>query len=79
MQNPFQMFSQAMRNPSGFMQQQMLQRMQSQNPQKFQNIMDMVSGKNESQLEEFARNLAKEQGVNIDDTVNSVKSMFGIR
>ena len=53
--------------------------MQAQNPQKFQNIMDMVSGKNESQLEEFARNLAKEQGVNIDDTVNSVKSMFGIR
>lgn len=79
MTNPFQMLSQFRQNPSNFLQQQMLQRMEKQNPQRFQKVMDMVGGKNESQMEQFARNLAEERGVNIDETVSSVKALFGMK
>ena len=40
--------------------------------------MGMVGGKDEKSMEQFARNLAKERGVNIDETLSTVKQMFGI-
>lgn len=79
MQNPFQMLAQFQRNPMGAIQQQMLQKMESQNPQLFQKVMGMVGGKSESEMEQFARNLAKERGVNIDETISSVKSLLGMK
>ena len=57
----------------------MLQRMESQNPQLYQKVMGMVGGKDEKSMEQFARNLAKERGVNIDEMLSSVRGLFGIK
>lgn len=79
MQNPFQMLTQIQKNPMAAIQQQMLNRMQSQNPQLFQKVMGMVGDKNSSQMEQFARNLAKEQGKDINEAVNFAKNLLGMR
>ena len=76
--NPFQTMQnvkQMMSNPIGAMQQQMLSRMQRQNPQRFNQIKQMVEGKNDSQLKEMAQNIAKERGVDLDQFA----SQFNIR
>lgn len=41
----------------------------------FGNAMNMVQGKNPAQLEQIARNLAKERGVNIDDMLRQINQM----
>lgn len=41
--------------------------------------MGMVGGKDEKSMEQFARNLAKERGVNIDEMLSSVRGLFGIK
>lgn len=41
----------------------------------FGNAMSMVQGKNPAQLEQIARNLAKERGVNIDDMLRQINQM----
>lgn len=41
----------------------------------FGNAMSMVQGKNPAQLEQIARNLAKERGVNIDDMLRQMNQM----
>lgn len=41
----------------------------------FGNAMNMVQGKNPAQLEQIARNLAKERGINIDDMLRQMNQM----
>lgn len=54
---------------------QMLQRMQRQNPQRFNEVRSMLNGKNDVQLREMAENIASERGVNL----NEFASQFGIK
>ena len=72
--NPFQMLS----NPMGALQQQLQNRMSQmmkQNPQAYQKMQEMVSGKSEGDLRQTAMNLAKERGIDI----NQFASQFGIK
>ena len=48
------------------MQQQMLARMQRQDPQKFNQIKMMIDGKSEAQLREIAQNIASERGIDLN-------------
>lgn len=76
--NPFQKIGQMqrfMQNPMSAVQNQMLQKMQRQNPQMFQNVQQMISGKSEAQLKTMAENIAKDRGLNL----NEVAGQFGIR
>lgn len=41
----------------------------------FQQVQQMVSGKNEEQLKEMAQNIAKERGIDL----NQFASQFGIK
>ena len=66
MVNPMQMM-QFMQNPTSAMQQQILQRFKAQDPQKYQNIMAMVNGKDEAGIRQIVENVAKEKGVNLSD------------
>ena len=69
--NPFQM----MKNPIQAIQNQMLARMQSQNPQLFQKVQEMMKGKNDVELREMANNIANERGINLSEFA----SQFGIK
>ena len=74
--NPFQMMS-AMRNPNQFLTQQLQNRMNQmmkQNPQAFQKMQEMTSGKSEGDMKQTAMNLAKEQGIDL----KQFASTFGI-
>ena len=65
--NPFQMMS-AMQNPNQFITQQLQNRMQSmmkQNPQAFQKMQEMTSGKNENDMKQTCMNLARERGIDL--------------
>ena len=74
MVNPFQAM-QVVQNPSQALIGQMLGRFRQQDPQRFQMIQQMVSGKNDGQLREMAMNLAKEKGVDL----NQFAGQFGIK
>ena len=74
--NPFQAM-QAFRNPSQFLGQQLqtrMNQMMQQNPQAFQKMQEMTSGKSEAEMKQTAMNLAKQQGVDL----KSFASNFGI-
>ena len=74
--NPFQMMS-AMQNPNQFIMQQLQNRMQTmmkQNPQAFQKMQEMTSGKSEGDMKQTAMNLAKEKGIDL----KQFASNFGI-
>ena len=74
--NPFQAI-QALGNPSRFMNQQLQSRMNEmmkQNPQAYQKMQEMTSGKSETDLRQTALNLAKERGVDLQ----SFARQFGI-
>ena len=49
--------------------------MQAQNPQRFQEAMGRLNGKNDSQMKEMAENLAKENGIDL----KQFASQFGIK
>lgn len=61
--NPMSMIMQMMRGGNPM---QMLQQMAQNNPQAAQ-AMNMIQGKNPQQIQQIARNMAKERGVNIED------------
>lgn len=42
------------------------------------NVIGMAQNNDVKGLEEFARNLAKEKGVNVDDYYNKALNMFGM-
>ena len=74
--NPFQMMS-AMQNPNQFITQQLQNRMNQmmkQNPQAFQKMQEMTSGKTEGDMKQTAMNLAKEKGIDL----KQFASTFGI-
>lgn len=76
--NPFQMVGQLqnmMKNPLGMLQKQMLQKLQNQNPQQFNQIQKMLEGKNDEQLRNMAENIANERGINLSEFANQ----FGIK
>ena len=72
--NPFQALK-FMQNPLGAMQQQMLEKMQKSNPQKFKQVKDMLNGKSPEQQKEMFMNIARERGID----VNQFASQFGIK
>lgn len=72
---------------------QFMQIMQSKNPQQalmnvlnqqsrnnpiLKNVFDMVQNGDSKGIEEMARNLAKEKGVNADEAVQQIRKQFGI-
>ena len=65
--NPFQMMS-ALQNPNQFLTQQLQNRMNhmmKSNPQAFQKMQEMTSGKSEGDMKQTAMNLAKEKGIDL--------------
>lgn len=73
--NPMQMM-QMMRNPQQFIQQIMNNSQVMQNPMA-RNAMEMVKKGDSKGIEEMARNLCKEKGVNPDDVMKQLQSQFG--
>ena len=73
--NPFQMLG-AMKNPQEFMQQMMNNSQVMRNPMA-KNAMEMAQNGNMQGIEQMARNLCKEKGLNADDVFNQIKSRFG--
>lgn len=72
--NPFQAM-QVMKNPMGAMQQQLLQKMQRQNPQLYRQVQEMVQGKSDAELRVMAQNIAQERGIDL----NQFASQFGMK
>ena len=63
-------------NPQQFMQQMMGNNQIMSNPI-MKNTLGMVQSGNMKGVEELARNLCKEKGLNADDVFNQIKSRFG--
>lgn len=76
MNNIFQMM-QAVKNPQQFMQQIMNNSEVMQNPIA-QNTINMLQKGDKKGLEELARNMCKEKGINADDALKQIKSQFGM-
>lgn len=77
MNNPFQLF-QAMRNLQQFL-QQMAGNSQAMSNPILKNAMDMANKGDTKGVEQLARNLCKEKGINVDDAVRQIKSQLGIK
>ena len=64
-------------NPQAFIQQIMNNPMAMKNPM-VQNVIGMMQKNDTKRLEEMARNLYKEKGLDIDETMQKIKSQFGM-
>lgn len=64
-------------NPQAFIQQIMNNPMAMKNPM-VQNVIGMMQKNDTKGLEEMARNLYKEKGLDIDETMQKIKSQFGM-
>ena len=73
--NPMQML-QGMRNPQQFLQQMMGNSSVMKNPIA-RNAMQMAQKGDSKGIEQMARNLCKEKGIDADDVFNQIKSIFG--
>ena len=73
--NPMQML-QGMRNPQQFLQQMMGNNSVMKNPMA-RNAMQMAQNGDSKGIEQMARNLCKEKGIDADDVFNQIKSIFG--
>jgi hypothetical protein len=69
MNNPIMMLVQAMNNGGNPL--ALLQQMASQNPQAFQ-ALQMMQGKNPQQLEQMARGMAQERGIDINQMIRQL-------
>lgn len=74
MNNPF-MLAKAFRNPQEFMQQAMNNNQLLQNPMG-KNAIEMIRKNDSKGLEEMGRNLLKERGIDPDEALKQVQSMF---
>ena len=74
--NPLQM-SGAMKNPQQFLQQIMGNNQMMQNPI-IKNTVQMAQSGDAKGIEQLARNLCKEKGINADDMFNQMKNNFGM-
>lgn len=43
-----------------------------------QNVINMMQNGDEKGIEQYARNLCKERGIQVDEMVNMIKSQFGM-
>ena len=68
---------QAVKNPQQFLQNAMQNTQLMQNPI-FKNTVDMMQKGDNKGLEEMARNLCAEKGINPDDALKQIKSNFGM-
>ena len=64
-------------NPQAIIQQIMNNPMAMKNPM-VQNVIGMMQKNDTKGLEEMARNLYKEKGLDIDETMQKIKSQFGM-
>ena len=64
-------------NPQAFIQHIMNNPMAMKNPM-VQNVIGMMQKNDTKGLEEMARNLYKEKGLDIDETMQKIKSQFGM-
>lgn len=76
MNNHFQILG-AIRNPEQFIQQAMNNSQIMQNPI-FKNTVDMMKRGDNKGLEEMARNLCAEKGINPEDAIKQIKTQFGM-
>ena len=74
--NPLQMIG-AMKNPQAFIQQMMNNSQIMQNPM-IKNTVQMAQNGDTKGIEQLARNLCKEKGINADDMFNQIKDKFGM-
>lgn len=74
--NPIQMM-QAIRNPQQFL-QQMMGNSQIMNNPMTRNAMGMVQNGDSKGVEQMARNLCKEKGINPDEIFNQLKNNMSI-
>lgn len=75
--NNLGMLMQAVKNPQQFLQNAMQNTQLMQNPI-FKNTVDMMQKGDNKGLEEMARNLCAEKGINPDDALKQIKSQFGM-
>lgn len=68
---------QAFKNPQQFIQGMMNNNQAIQNPI-LKNALEMAQKGDRKGVEELARNLCKEKGVNPDDAIGKIKNQFGI-
>ena len=74
--NPMQML-QGMRNPQQFLQQMMWDRQMMSNPI-IKNALGMAQNGDSKGIEQMARNLCKEKGIDADKAFESIKSQLGM-
>lgn len=72
--NPMQLMK-AMQNPQQFIQSMIGNNQIMQNPMA-KNVLGMAQKGDTKGIEQFARNLCKEKGLNPDDIMNQVKNQF---
>lgn len=75
--NNMGMLMQAARNPQQFLQNAMNNSQLMQNPI-FKSTVDMMQKGDNKGLEEMARNLCAEKGINPEDAIKQIKSQFGM-
>lgn len=76
--NPMQMLGNAMRNggnPQNIV-LNMIQRNMGNNPM-MQNVYQMAQNKDEKGLEQFARNLARENGIDVEQGLKMIRDNMG--
>ena len=71
------MLMQAVNNPQQFLQNAMQNTQLMQNPI-FKNTVDMIKKGDDKGLEEMARNLCAEKGINPEDAIKQIKTQFGM-
>lgn len=76
MNNPLQLV-QAMRNPQQFIQRMMNNSQVMQNPMA-RNAMEMMQKGDVKGIENMARNLCKEKGIDPNEAINQIKGQFGM-
>lgn len=69
--NPMQLMGMLQNSPNPMM---MIQQMMGNHPQ-YKQIMQAIQGKNPQQLEQYAKNLAKNQGIDL----NQLAGQFGLK
>lgn len=76
--NPINIFQMMMgSNPQQLVQQMMGNNQVMSNPM-IKNAMSMAQSGNSKGIEQMARNLCKEKGINPDDVMKQIRSNFGI-
>ena len=71
--NPINLFG----NPQQFL-KQMMGNNQVMNNTMAKNALDMAQKGDMKGIEQLARNLGKEQGTNVDELMNQIRSKFGL-